>query len=110
MICGSDHTASAWNAKIGVPRQAPKSLRPSDKLTPNPRSGSGVSNYNKARAARGVFQSRCGQRSAQRNSHPKGDTKLSHDCHPFRVSLFVNVEPGDVVPAGVGKFAVVPHH
>jgi hypothetical protein len=40
MICGSDHTASAWNAKIGVPRQAPKSLRPSDKLTPNPRSGS----------------------------------------------------------------------
>ena len=41
MICGSDHTASAWNAKIGVPRQAPKNLRPSDKLTPNPRSGSG---------------------------------------------------------------------
>ena len=41
MICGSGHTASVWNAKIGVPRQAPKNLRPSDKLTPNPRSGSG---------------------------------------------------------------------
>jgi hypothetical protein len=40
MICGSDHTASVWNAKIGVPRHAPKSLRPSDKLTPNPSSGS----------------------------------------------------------------------
>ena len=67
MICGSDHTASALNAKIGVPRQAPKNLRPSDKLTPNPRSGSGGFDFTIRRLGPGAGALIAGPRDSRIN-------------------------------------------
>lgn len=77
MICGSDHTASALNAKIGVPRQAPKNLRPSDKLTPNPRSGSGGFDFiNRT------------PRTRSRRSHSRA-ARLSHQLRNLALAVFM---------------------